>query len=333
MSGGEPPTATTWITTDVLANLQGRWASSALFLYEIFITTDQEVELVWRGKWTLPKALYVLSRYGGMAFNFFVAIVSQTDHNNAFCDVFNSMQYFLFILISSSSDLLLLLRVCALYNGHETTWGIRDRWLRTFLLCFFGIILGVDIGLWIWDFKEAVPGSLPPLDDNYGCLGRSGSPLWIYCISVIGVLALNVMMFTLTMIKLLPNWRLLHMMTMETLHEVVIRDGAVYFGLVLASSTVLTTMIFSLGDRPGIEMAALPWSSVVIPIAACRLYLNLRSQGHFSQGITGFTIASTVGSTLRPYQARFWRQKAAVTSDSWDATVELAQIRSPGGTA
>ncbi|KZO90330.1 hypothetical protein CALVIDRAFT_569189 [Calocera viscosa TUFC12733] len=263
---GSAPNAATWLTSDVLANLQGRWASSALFLYEILITTDQEVELVWRGNWTLPKVLYLLSRYGGLSFNFFVAIVSQTDHNNAVrpahevlcviltinpvvrlsefctsamlnmersCDVFNSMQYFLFILISSSSDLLLLLRVCALYSGFETTVGIRDRWIRTFLLSFFAVILGADIGIWIWDFREAEPGSLPPTDDNYGCLGRSGSPLWIYCITVIAVLTLNVMMFTFTMIKLLPNWRQLHAMTMDSLTDVVIRDGAIYFVLVL----------------------------------------------------------------------------------------------------
>jgi len=323
---GSSPDAPNWLTTDVLANIQGRWASSAMFLYDILITMDQEVDLVWTGKWSTPKLLYLISRYGGVAFNFFVAIVTQTDHNNAFCDVFNSMQYFLFVTITSSSDLLLLLRVCALYSGAESTWGLPDRVVRTLLLSFFGVIFAIDIGLFIWDFQLAVPGSLPPAGDNFGCLGRSGAPFWTYCVAVIFVLALNVMMFTATMVKLLPNWRRLHMMTMESLHEVLIRDGIVYFGLIVASTGTLTAMIFTLGDRPGIETAALPWCSVVIPIAACRLYLNLRAQGQYSHSPTGFTTLSTLGSTLKAYQVRFWRRRPI--TDSWDATVELAQIRS-----
>lgn len=315
-----------WLTTDVLANIQGRWASSAMFLYEILITMDQEVEYVWTGKWTLPKVLYLLSRYGGLAFNFFVAIVTQTDHNNAFCDVFNPLQYFLFVFISSTSDLLLLLRVSALYSGSGSTLGVRDRVVRSFLFAFFVVILVTDIGLFIWDFTEADPGSLPPAGDNFGCLGRSGAPFFVYCIAVIFVLTLNVLMFTLTMIKLLPNWRRLHLMTMASLQEVVIRDGTIYFALVVASTAILTTMIFALDGRAGIETAALPWCSVVIPIAACRLYLNLRAQGQFSQpqSTTGTT---TFGSILKAYQVRFGRRVAV--SDSWDTTFELERIRSP----
>ncbi len=36
-----------------------------MFAYEILITLDQEFPLVWGKTWTLPKVLYILSRYGG----------------------------------------------------------------------------------------------------------------------------------------------------------------------------------------------------------------------------------------------------------------------------
>ena len=33
-------------------------------VYDWLILLDREIEYVWRSKWTIPKALFVISRYG-----------------------------------------------------------------------------------------------------------------------------------------------------------------------------------------------------------------------------------------------------------------------------
>ncbi|KZT51478.1 hypothetical protein CALCODRAFT_512658 [Calocera cornea HHB12733] len=320
-----------WLDADVVANLQGRWGSSAMFLYEIIITLDSEVELVWRKSWTLPKILYLLSRYGGFGLSLLVTVVSSINENNGFCRIFNAVEYCFFILSSLSADSLLLVRVCAIYSTAGSTWVFRDVALRRGLLVCFGppnSTSQLEVALFIWEFQISVNNHTPEDVVNFGCLGATGLPDWNYSVVAVAILVFNMLMFTMTIVKLFPGWKKAQRLTMETLSALLIRDGAIYFGLVFSSSAVLVIMVFSLTSRPGLQLAALPWCVVISPIAACRLYLNLKAMGQMGQISTQPTPVTAPDMDLSaapPWRSRWtWRKHALMTT--WATTVELSHI-------
>ncbi|KAL6304074.1 hypothetical protein BKA93DRAFT_307468 [Sparassis latifolia] len=41
-------------------------AALAWLIFDIVITLDQEVEFIWKARWTFPKCLYLVTRYYGL---------------------------------------------------------------------------------------------------------------------------------------------------------------------------------------------------------------------------------------------------------------------------
>lgn len=319
--------ASHWLDADIVANLQGRWASTSMFLYEILITLDSETELVWAKSWTLPKVLYVFSRYGGFGLSLLVTLVSSINETNGFCRIFNAVEYCFFILSSLSSDSLLLVRVCAIYSTAGSTLWFRDVTLRRMLLVCFGLLIMLEVALFIWEFQISVNNNIPLDLENFGCLGATGLPDWNYSVIAVAILVFNLLMFTMTIVKLFPGWQKAQRLTMETLSALLIRDGAIYFGLVFTSSAVLAIMIFALTSRPGLQLAALPWCVVISPIAACRLYLNLKAMGQVGQVPTQPTPVSAHGEIATPWRSRWtWRRKHDIMTTTWATTVELSHV-------
>ncbi|KZO90331.1 hypothetical protein CALVIDRAFT_409216 [Calocera viscosa TUFC12733] len=317
-----------WLDADILANLQGRWASSGMFLYEILITLDAEVELVWRKSWSLPKVLYILSRYGGFGLSLLVTIVSSINENNGVCRIFNAVEYCFFILSSLSADSLLLVRVCAIYSTAGNTLWFRDITMRRFLLACFGLLITLEMALFIWEFQISINNHTPEDVVNFGCLGATGLPDWNYSVVAVAILVFNLLMFTMTIVKLWPGSRKAQRITMESLSALLIRDGSIYFALVFTSSAILVIMVFSLTARPGLQLAALPWCVVISPIAACRLYLNLKAMGQMGQISTEPTPVpeAELSAAATPWRSRWtWRRKHDLMT-TWATTVELTHL-------
>ncbi|EJT99799.1 hypothetical protein DACRYDRAFT_117453 [Dacryopinax primogenitus] len=317
-----------WLDADIVANLQGRWASSAVFCYEILITLDSEVELVWAKSWTLPKVLYVISRYGGFGLSLLVTIVSSIDEINGVCRIFNAVEYCFFILSSLSADSLLLVRVCAIYSTAGSTFGFRDVTLRGMLLCCFGLLIVLEVALFIWEFQISVNNNIPLEAEDFGCLGATGLPDWNYSVVAVAILVFNLLMFSMTIIKLFPGWRTSQGLTMEALSTLLIRDGAIYFGLVCTSSAVLTIMVFSFITRPGLQLAPLPWCVVISPIAACRLYLNLKAMGQTGQVSTQPTPTGESTNIVTPWSwaIRWTTRRKHDLMTTWATSVELSHL-------
>jgi len=144
------------------------------------------------------------------------------------------------------------------------------------------------------EYKLSVTNGLPDDSDNYGCLGSTGLPDWSYSVSTVAILFFNSLLFLLTMIKVAPSWA---GKSVGSLSVLLVRDGSVYYALVLTTSALLAIMPFKLTSRPGIELAALPWSIALSPIAACRLYLNLKALGRRN------VIPTQEGTTHDPFLA------------------------------
>jgi len=90
-----------------------------LLLYDHLITLDKEVEWIWTLRWRLPKVIFIVNRYiisslillyGISSFMFPVTL--------PFCRFFGQLYLYLPVLNFGTAELLIIVRVCALY-GHS----------------------------------------------------------------------------------------------------------------------------------------------------------------------------------------------------------------------
>ncbi|KZT56825.1 hypothetical protein CALCODRAFT_497002 [Calocera cornea HHB12733] len=84
------------------------------------------------------------------------------------------------------------------------------------------------------------------------------------------------LLFLFTMIKTVPILR----RRAGPLPELLLRDGTVYFAIVFVTAIVSSVMLVTLGPEGD---AAAEWFSILTPMAAGRLFLNLKGMGNMSQ--------------------------------------------------
>jgi len=257
------------------------WSSTALMVFEILITVDQEVELVWKGNWTFLKTLYVTARYLGLATTILSSIASSQDHLNTFCDTYNVVFEVLYCIISAASDGLLVHRVCAMYG---TPSGIVRRGISTphVVLGLYAFLMLIFLAISIWNIEAAVGFQLDV--ENFGCFMITGIPVWTATLIVVATLVFDALLFILTVAKVLTVWKGGYK---GALTNLLLLDGSVYFGQIFITSLVCT--LFLEVAPPSVQSAALPWYSVLTPISAGRLFLNLKSMGTARQAISGYS--------------------------------------------
>ncbi|EJU02734.1 hypothetical protein DACRYDRAFT_21718, partial [Dacryopinax primogenitus] len=66
----------TGVVYDIVPSILSRYAATALFVYDILISFADEVEYVWKSKWSSPKVLYFIVRYFGVAAAIFTSAIS-----------------------------------------------------------------------------------------------------------------------------------------------------------------------------------------------------------------------------------------------------------------
>jgi len=275
------------------------WSSTALMVWEIVVTVDQEIEIVWTGKWTLPKSLYVTARYLALATSILSSISSSQDHLNTFCDAYNVSFQILYCIISAASDGLLVLRVCAMY-GSAGSIVSRGFSVQHTVLALYAALLLIYVAISIWDIQASV--NFEPGVDNFGCFVITGLPLWPPTLVVIATLVFDALLFFLTVWKILTDWKKGYG---GALTNLLLRDGAIYFGQIFVTSLVCT--VFLQAAPPiVVQSAALPWYAVLTPISAGRLFLNLKSMGTAKEAMSGIS----TGPDL-PERDRHWERHRA----------------------
>ncbi|KZT56830.1 hypothetical protein CALCODRAFT_517929 [Calocera cornea HHB12733] len=273
------------------------WSSTALMAWEITITLNQEIEFVWSAPWTLPKTLYVTSRYLGLATSVMSSLISEQGHLNAVCDVYNVVFAILYCVISAASDGLLLLRVCAMYGnpGQSTRRGLS---LQRVLTALYSSLLLLYLAMSIWNIQAAV--GFEPGVENFGCFTVTGVPAWGATVVVVATVIFDFILFFLTMVKIFIISRRGYS---GALTSILLRDGCMYFAQMFATSLVCT--VFLQTCPPSVQSAALPWYIVLTPISTGRLFLNLKSMGSsetWKQAAAGFGSSDDNGSALPSVQ-------------------------------
>jgi len=126
-------------------------AALTLLLWDILITVDDEVKFIWPKPWTLTKFLYFYSRYVPLMVQVSILFVG-TDLSAALhftphdCYIWQVYQGIAVLSIVGTVDVILMLRVVALYHGYPP--------MRTILVLLYILeLVGMSVGIGL-----AVPG-------------------------------------------------------------------------------------------------------------------------------------------------------------------------------
>ncbi|EJU02736.1 hypothetical protein DACRYDRAFT_115731 [Dacryopinax primogenitus] len=288
MSGADSTTATVY---DIAPTILSRYASTTLFIFDILISITDEVEYVWKAKWTVPKVLYFISRYFGLAAAIFSCALNPVARSPESCSRYSIFNTTWLLLGSAIGDALLLLRVLALFADQQKT--------RLAVKIAYGVTYAIETAFLIYYLVHpsyAQPGSTA-YAGNLGCVvtaltNNATKPTIsdiILAIASVPIITFNALLVILVFKNILPAYRRNVAVGVYTpLYVALLRDGAMYFVLIAASGIFIIISPIVWYNRPDRNNAGVPWFMVLTPVAASRLYLNLRASAGKSREVTEF---------------------------------------------
>jgi len=205
-----------------------------------------------------------------------LTVVSIFPISHRFCFEYGVYYPTWLLVLSASTDALLLLRVLALLKDRRhLRIGLK------FLYASVYLVLAALLGYYYNILFLAPPNTTGPIE-NLGCVDTSyngGTVLNLTAamipIACAPLLLLNTTLFVVVLCTVIPMARRRE----ETvpLFEVLIRDGALYFAITTCSNMLLIIMALVYYNSPRSVSVAEPWFLSIAPMASCRLYLNLRA--------------------------------------------------------
>jgi len=247
-------------------------AAFMFLLWDHCISFSEEVELVWRSKWSLVKVLFLIIRY--LAFivqlvNLVIDAMPQLVHPS----VSSCMGWIKWQLVSGQIliicvDVLLVLRVYAFYG--------RSKVLLTVLIVLFlceaismAIIGGISIpGA---DMLDLVANPLPSNLHVPACVALTLPPLFSkYWIS--GLIFGSILFFLVTVKFVQTRWNA----GVDSPHVLIVfvRDGTWAFAVLFGINLWMCLSFKSSAQQGDISLT---WSYSVLGFCGSRLVLNLRS--------------------------------------------------------
>ncbi|KAF8813837.1 hypothetical protein BYT27DRAFT_7180605 [Phlegmacium glaucopus] len=124
-------------------------AALAFLIWDILITTDEEVKLMWPRSWSYTKVVYFFIRYVPMLVQVSILLIGTeltpplhfTPHD---CYIWQIYQAIAASLILMAIDTILILRVHALYHGNSTMPKVVAAF---FLVEIVGMVVGLSLAL------------------------------------------------------------------------------------------------------------------------------------------------------------------------------------------
>ncbi|KAJ3522781.1 hypothetical protein NMY22_g11738 [Coprinellus aureogranulatus] len=232
-------------------------AALALLLYDILLTVEQEVRVIWPVSWTFTKFLFFFVRYFTVLLQISVMFIGTpplrfTNHE---CYIWNVYQGLSSVLIITAVDYILVLRVFALYHRSP---GVR--YFVAALYVFEVITMSVGLGLAIPKLKYDEYCTI--IDSPETFLISAGAPI-----------AFQSFLFAFTAFKFFyavkSGWGNVPMM------QLLMRDGTWAFILLFA---ILLAEAALYGFAPEAYMDLLyGWINTAFAVSGYRILLNLHS--------------------------------------------------------
>ncbi|EPQ52668.1 hypothetical protein GLOTRDRAFT_131904 [Gloeophyllum trabeum ATCC 11539] len=216
-------------------------AAATWLVWDFFISIEDEVELIWKSRNSLPKYLYFFSRYFGMFMQVFLAAGAQPLYCKewlvfeAMCDLLSILLfgrsnaesdadlYSTFALTVTAVEISMILRIQALYGGSRTVLVLLLSVLAVEILCFSIITV---IG-----YRAATP-SLRPFPEQWpikGCIMTKIPKIFELC--WLPTLICESLLFSLTAYKCLASGPRFRSGFHTPTHVKFFRDGIVYYAL------------------------------------------------------------------------------------------------------
>ncbi|KZO90160.1 hypothetical protein CALVIDRAFT_603168 [Calocera viscosa TUFC12733] len=243
-----------------------QFASMVVNVYDILITLDKEIDLVWNRPWKATTLLYLCNRYF-VVIESILNVVSWVDSwlSPAQCLSLNILTSVWAAPVAITViETILVIRVCVLFCHQRSVVIALSALLfsSTVILIVFSAILSRALGY--------APSLDPPL---YGCLytnsvGAEMLQTWIWIPSIV----VEVVLVALTIFKTCEHLR--GSSGVRSALTIILRDGCLYFIVVLALMITNAVVLGVLTD--GYEGALLQPDLSISSVLCSRMLLNLR---------------------------------------------------------
>ncbi|EMD37103.1 hypothetical protein CERSUDRAFT_84142 [Gelatoporia subvermispora B] len=254
--------------------------AAAWLAYDVILTIEQEIELVWKARWTYQKVLYIVVKYYSLAF--LIALIAINTNTNAPLSVCESWPWIFGYsptIAASLGGFMFLIRVYAAYGRR-----LQMLVFLLFLFCSENITTCIIVGL---EVKSVVISPRTPEYPLPGCVTSLPRHINLTLVSWIINLIVSAIFFLLIMAQFLlsPDMRTIlgsagargiwEFKKLAPIIFLFMRDGTLYFLMVATAGAVNLVFIVVLAGRP-IQEVGLSWLMATYAIASSRLYLNLR---------------------------------------------------------
>ncbi|KAF9481302.1 hypothetical protein BDN70DRAFT_855351 [Pholiota conissans] len=236
-------------------------ASFVMLFYDIAITFGDEVEYIWKKKFTKFTLLWFLNRYLS-PLGFIVITVSFQDPEwiGDSCRRYVFFPEILRIFTSGTIGVIFIIRLFATYSRSQV------------VMIFMSCLLAAELGIKIWSFTSGQVLQLPP--GLVGCILTSGPNSLRFAFTWIAELIFDSIVFGLTMWRTVSRNNIMGGNT-RSLVKLIFRDGVIYFAVILTAN-IITTMTFLLAP-PNLKAINASFTVSITPLMVSRLILNLRS--------------------------------------------------------
>ncbi|KAL1941568.1 hypothetical protein VTO73DRAFT_7007 [Trametes versicolor] len=240
-------------------------ASCVMLFYDIAITFGDEVEKIWKQRFTGATVLWFMNRYLS-PLGYIVIIVSFHDPSwsKATCQRYVLYPEALKIVTSTAIGLIFILRLYSIYSK------------RNLILYVFGTLLVTELAVKIWAFTDGTMLVLPP--GFVGCIltGRS-SPGDRIIYTWVAELVFDSVVFFATLYRTIQLYRRTVIGEAQSLITIIMRDGIMYFAAIFVSNLV-TVLIFIFATQPDLKVINASFSTLITSLMVSRLMLNLRKE-------------------------------------------------------
>ncbi|KAF9468279.1 hypothetical protein BDZ94DRAFT_1246411 [Collybia nuda] len=235
--------------------------SFTVLLYDHLLTFANEIEYIWKRRWTPFSVLFMLNRYFAV-FTMIAYLCAISDFNK------RMLQPSLVLVVLSSvtmlvAEAMLSLRVYAVYNNNK-------------------LILGLTLSIWIGHLVTICiaiigkEGILNPTSLGWNTvLDISTNVRLLFVLPAVVFDAIVGILLTLGLYRSSGPYRV-----KMPLVRLIIRDGILYFAVVFASNVAWILINVHLANKPwliGLQFTPMEiWSACITATMIGRLTLNLR---------------------------------------------------------
>ncbi|KAI0799751.1 hypothetical protein BC629DRAFT_1591903 [Irpex lacteus] len=234
-------------------------ASVTILAWDVLIMFSDEVELIWKQRWTPAKALYLLARYLPLGFQLALLAIN-TDGTTGLhftgeqCRKWMIFQAIVLQMVITTVDIILIMRLFALYNKSRL------------LLILLSTTFLAEITYLSYNLATVTPR----LGFAEDCFVRSSPPSFI--IYWIVSLVFETLLFVLTLIKfakaMMDGWGKRPVM------QEFVRDGTWAYALIFVTM-VINSALYKSVHSP-LAGICFTWLQSVLSFAGSRLILSPR---------------------------------------------------------